>query len=159
MPEVWRCCTRYRIPLRAFEYTSLLETFGSWCVQVAEGGKLFLRRIGGRCVFYDGSGTCTLQKLGMKPLACKLWPLAVYSHARTSRRRRDGSLEYRGQTYYIYVNRACNGVNRGDPRYLEKTVKEPGDISLEPSRHQEYSTFSLGSLNFVGSGRGVAEAQ
>ncbi len=135
------CCGRYRAQLRTIEYARLLERFGSWCIDLSTVGRPSLRRIAGRCIFQDVSGGCGLQPLGMKPAACKLWPFLVYGRGRASKRRPDALLEHRGERYYVYVNIWCSGVNAGDPRELEPTVREVAEIWSRPSRGQVYSTF------------------
>jgi len=107
-----------------------------------------LTKVGGRCVFQDWDGSCILQSLGMKPLACKVWPFIVHRE-HPLRFASDASFRYRGEEYFVYVDMRCpcDGMNRGDPDELPLIVAEAVEISRDPDRPQRYTTASEHSSN------------
>jgi Fe-S-cluster containining protein len=136
-----RCCSRFRVVLRAYEYALITENFGQMATWIDGLGDPCLAKVGGRCVFQDWSGLCRLQSMGMKPLACKVWPFIVQREPRP-RSTRDASFHYRGEEYFVYVDTTCpcDGMNRGDPDELPLTVAEAIEISRDPDRPQRYTT-------------------
>ena len=131
-----RCCREYRVILRPYEYTSISRLFGPTAIMIDSLGNPCLNNVGDRCIFQDFSGSCALQPLGIKPLACKLWPLSVYGSETRMRRRGEAVFHHRGEEYYIYANPACTGINKGKPEELPLTLHEIVEISNIPSRHR-----------------------
>jgi len=150
--QSWRClacgmcCGVYRVRLRKQEW----ELIGKlWPEAITERNRgAYLRKIGGRCVFQKGR-LCSLQPLGLKPLACKLWPFVVFT-APVSEWETEGweSLFILGEReYFIYVDTACKGINQGDPKELEKVIAESVEIHNNP-RVRQCLTTSQGELNY-----------
>ncbi|MGQ9722714.1 MAG: YkgJ family cysteine cluster protein [Candidatus Jordarchaeum sp.] len=135
------CCWRFNAVLSPFEYVQFLQTFGSEVIEIDSLGNPHIRKIENRCMFQTYSGLCALQPLGMKPLACKLWPFAVYGEENSPKPQGEATFYHRGHRYYIYVNPQCLGVNMGHPKEYLSTLHEVVNISLDPLHEQKYSTF------------------
>lgn len=139
------CCTHFRIILRPYEYALLTAVYGQETIQIDSTGNPCLRKVGGRCIFQDSYGWCILQPLGMKPLACKIWPFVVCSEAKSRYNPDEALFTYKGRDYYIYVDRShpCQGFNVGTLEKLYSTITEIIELQLKPSRQQLYSTYTL----------------
>lgn len=135
-----RCCSQFTVVLRAYEYAQILQAFGPEVIDINSLGNPCLRRVGGRCVFQDSSGLCTLQPLGLKPVTCKLWPFAVRRGELEDKQEREAVFYHQGERYYIFVNSSCTGINKGDPDRLSSILHEIVEISLNPSLPQKHST-------------------
>ncbi|MEM1729276.1 MAG: YkgJ family cysteine cluster protein, partial [Candidatus Jordarchaeales archaeon] len=64
------CCEKFNVSLTPSEALLLVKGYGEEVVE-RKGGKVYLKRVGGRCIFQDGRA-CSIQSV--KPSACKLWP-------------------------------------------------------------------------------------
>ena len=137
------CCRRFRPSLTAYEYALILDTFGPSYIGSSGLGKPCLRMVRGRCVFQNKAGLCSLQPLGMKPLACKLWPFRIKGKTARDTDEDEAIFQHKGQAYYVYVDPSCNGINQGDPRELPKVIHEVIEISKEPRKSQFHSTSRL----------------
>ena len=149
------CCRVFRVALTPYEYAKLSTIFGPWCVDVDEFGNPCLRKVGGRCVFQTEEGLCGLQPLGLKPLACKVWPFRVLKRPKYGHPQ-EALFVYGGKRYYVYVNSMCSGVNRGDPRKLPLVVSEVIRILKRPSTPQRYSTSNIALRPLLTSSRSLS---
>ncbi len=138
------CCKRFVAPLTTYEYIMITRHFGHFVVEMS-GAKPRLRSLQNGCIFL-AEGLCSLQALGMKPLACRLWPFAVrekplkaYSHERAL-------FEYRGSEYYVYIHSACRGIGKGNPATFRLAIQEAVEISLNPERPLQHLTSPLVKL-------------
>ncbi|MEM1538635.1 MAG: YkgJ family cysteine cluster protein [Candidatus Nezhaarchaeales archaeon] len=134
------CCKRYRVFLTAYEYVVIIKRFGSRFIDVSKTGDLCLKRVEGTCVFQDVNGLCQLQPLGLKPLACKVWPFKVQDAPAKGFWDEYASFNYADKTYYVYVNTDCNGINNGTFNDLIQAIREVIEIHRNPWRPQFYST-------------------
>jgi len=136
-----RCCSRFKIALRAYEYALITESFGRTVVWMDGLGNPCLKKVGGRCIFQDWDGLCKLQPMGMKPLTCKVWPFIVRREPQ-QRFTGDASFRHRGEEYFVYVDTLypCGGMNKGEPEELPLTVAEAVEISRDPEKPQRYTT-------------------
>lgn len=133
------CCKWYRVPLTSYEYARIVELLGAEFVEVSDAGDPCLRRVGGTCVFQDASGLCLLQPLGLKPIACKLWPFKVRRGCDDPR----ALFVYEGEEYCVYVNVRCRGVNAGTLADLVRAICEVIELHKNPNKPQVYSTSRL----------------
>lgn len=134
------CCSRLKVPLRSYEYARIFQVFGPKVIRIDSSGKPYLKKVKGNCVFQDPSRLCVLQPLGLKPVACKLWPFAISRREVEGKRNRRAVFRHRGERYYAYINPSCNGINQGNPKQFPSTLHEVVEISLNPSKLQKYST-------------------
>lgn len=136
-----RCCGRFKITLRAYEYALVTRNFGRAVTWMDNFGNACLKNVEGRCVFQGRDGLSKLQSLGMKPLACKLWPFMVCSEPEL-KFSDDAAFHHKGEEYFIYVDTLypCSGMNRGDPEELPLSIAEAVEITLDPDRPQCYTT-------------------
>lgn len=135
-----RCCRRFNIPLRSYEYARIFQSFGPQVMRMHPSGKPYLEKRENRCVFHKTSGKCFLQEVGLKPLACKLWPFAVRQRRTENKNNQEAIFRHQEKTYYVYVKPSCPGINQGHPRNLPSILHEIVEISLHPTKTQEYST-------------------
>ena len=136
------CCTKFKVTLRPYEYAKIFELMPE---AVVVDVKPYLRKIGGRCVFLDEYGLCSLHELGLKPFSCKVWPFLVYRKPK-SVSCGEAEFYYKGETYYVYFNQyafICPGVGVGRPEELPNVISEVIEIYNNPWRKQKYSTSSL----------------
>ncbi len=143
MIKTWKClmcgecCKKYVVPLTKEEVVNFSLIFGRQVIDFS-GKKPTLRRINGKCIFLK-NGKCSIQEL--KPKACKLWPFIVY---RTPLRVEDKALaefEFLGETFYVYVDSECYGINKGTTK-IEEIIPEVLSIKLGITRTQMLSTGS-----------------
>lgn len=134
------CCSRFKVPLRSYEYARIFQIFGSEVIRLHHSGKPYLKKSNGSCVFQDTSGLCLLQPLGLKPVACKLWPFAVRQRKIEGKHNREAAFHHKEKKYYVYVKPSCPGINQGRPPQLTSTLHEIVEISLNPTKPQENTT-------------------
>jgi len=137
------CCRRFKITITPYEYARLSHC-SEGLVSIDDASNPILRKIGGRCVAQDGYGLCALQRLGMKPIACKVWPFTIFSNPK--HRSYEALFIHEGKEYSVYVDRAypCAGMNRGNPEALLPTIEEMAEIYQGRCVPQLLSTSSLG---------------
>lgn len=126
------CCYHFAVPLRFNEAIKIARSFG-WSNIENRKGRLFIRKINGRCPFliHSGSlGLCYLQSIGIKPKACKLWPFHISE--RPEHGRSDEAIFTTKQgTFYVYLDARCPGVKLGRPdEALVSTLIEALEIWL-----------------------------
>jgi len=137
-----QCCKEFRVPLRAYEAVQLSKIFGSSCLELDVGSPYIRRRLDGRCIFQakeEGKMICSIQPL--KPLACKMWPFVVCETPRYEYRD-DAAFDFRGETFYVYVNTYCKGVIYGHPssRLVNLVIPEFVELKLGLRNDQIRST-------------------
>lgn len=135
------CCSdRFSIILTSYEYAKLSKSYGFQVMYMDRRGNPCLKKVRGRCVFQDSAGLCTLQPLGMKPMACRMWPFTIRREPIPGCG--DALFQYGGEDYYVYVDRSyrCPGIGRGKPEELHSTIAELIEIRRNPSKQQQYST-------------------
>jgi len=135
-----RCCKEYQVILSLYGYASVLRTFGPSPIRIDSFGNPCLKQMRGRYVLQAESGSCILQPLSLKPLACKLWPFSVGGSESRRGCQEEALFHHRGKEYYIYVNPACTGMNKGKPEELPLTLHETVEISQKPSAPQKQTT-------------------
>ncbi len=101
------CCCSYDVPV-TFDDERRLRKYGDvfWRGKVG----LYLKRIDGKCVFYD-NGKCLIYD--ERPIACRRYPFYF---------RRNGEELARFGDIYVYVDANCRGVGKG--RRIEEVLKE-----------------------------------
>lgn len=134
------CCKRYRVTLTVYEYALIVKRLGPEFIEISETGDPCLRRVKGTCVFQDLNGLCQLQPLGLKPLACKVWPFKVQEAPARGYRSEYARFDYEGEAYYVYVNSSCNGVNAGTFNGLVQAIREVIEMRKNPRKPQFFST-------------------
>ena len=141
-----QCCNRFAIPLRTYEYASMTKHFGHGMTETDNLGNPCVRKVRGRCVFQDDEGLCNAQRLGLKPLACKLWPFMVFKEPRR-RFEAEASFRHQGRESFVYVDTAfpCNGLNKGNPEELPLILAEAVEVARDQGRAQHHTTASTGS--------------
>jgi len=140
------------VVLTAYEYALLIKLFGPWAVELDEHGDPCLRKVGGTCIFQSPTGLCRLQPLGLKPLACKVWPFKVREVKGSEHVEQDEMFVYKGKVYRVYVHSSCRGIGKGSEEGLINAIKEVIEIKKNPARPQVYTT------SFIVSGKAAAEA-
>jgi len=136
------CCVKFDVTLRPYEYAKIFDLMPE---AVVVDVKPYLRRIGGRCIFQNEYGLCSLQELGLKPFSCKVWPFLVFEKPKYGGCK-EAEFYYEGEKYYVYLNRyaaMCPGIGMGRPEELPNVISEVIEIYNDPSRKQEYSTSRL----------------
>jgi len=134
------------IPLRADELARILHTFGEWAIEF-KLTKPYIRKLysGSRCIFQykvQDKWLCILQEMGMKPVACKIWPFIPLIKPKYGRDQ-EAIFEYSGERFYIYVDPRCPGITIGRPSFHLKREVLPEVIELRLGiRTQQRSTTS-----------------
>ncbi|MBS7287309.1 MAG: YkgJ family cysteine cluster protein [Candidatus Freyarchaeota archaeon] len=105
------CCEKFDVSLTPPEASLLVREYGEKVVE-KRGRKIYLRRVGGKCVFQDRVA-CSIQTI--KPSACKLWPFKVSSYPLRLEDRHMAEYTFAGTKLYVYVNVFCRGLNKGTP--------------------------------------------
>jgi len=134
------CCRRYIVSLTPEEYKILFK-FWPEKVLMRKGKPYLKRKKDGGCEFLVGN-LCSLQILGMKPVACKVWPFKVLLKPDKFDRDFNGlyQREKEGREYFIYINPKCQGINRGEPDNFKKVIDEIIEIWNGLKKKQYYST-------------------
>ncbi|MEM2210833.1 MAG: YkgJ family cysteine cluster protein [Nitrososphaerales archaeon] len=134
------CCKQFKIILTPYDYAIISKRFGYNTIYIDNLGNPCLKKVNGKCIFQDANNLCSLQPLGMKPLACKIWPFIIYKRPKFEYK--DALFRYKGEDYYVYVDKSypCPGVNKGNSEKLYRTIIELIEIQHNPSRQQLYST-------------------
>ncbi len=101
------CCKNYDVPVTVYD-EERLRKYGD----VFWRGKIgvYLKRVNGVCIFYDGSG-CSIYD--DRPKACRLYPFYVMKR---------GEEEARFGNLYVYLDKNCRGIGRG--RRVEDLIPE-----------------------------------
>jgi len=138
-----RCCSHFRVILRPYEYALLTRLYGHIIVQIDSTGNPCLRKVDGRCIFHDSHGLCLLQPLGMKPLACRVWPFTVHSKPKHSAH--EALFVHKGRDYYVYVDRSypCRGMGVGTKENPRSAIGEIIELYRNPTKPQLHSTSSI----------------
>ncbi|MBS7658612.1 MAG: YkgJ family cysteine cluster protein [Candidatus Bathyarchaeia archaeon] len=145
------CCKKFHVPLTMFEYVEITSIFGKNVIEL-DLGKAYLRKnpLTKRCIFQklkNKKWICGIQEI--KPLACKLWPFIILTK---SKQKNDEALfNYKGENFYIYVDKRCPNVKTGKPtNYLiNKILPEVINLSINNKMKQVYSTSSQFTLQFL----------
>ena len=134
-----KCCYRYAIQLKDDE-TAMIRKFFSDAVEERKG-RIYLRKVGKKCIFQSGK-SCALQPLGLKPIACKIWPFYVSTEPIRDwdDRKYQSQFFCRGKEYFVYVNTNCYGVNKGIQSNLRKVISEIIMLQANPKEQQHHST-------------------
>ncbi|MDW8045068.1 MAG: YkgJ family cysteine cluster protein [Nitrososphaerota archaeon] len=135
------CCRQFKIILTPYDYAKISKRFGYEYIYIDNLGNPCIKKVNdNRCVFQNASNLCSLQPLGIKPLACKMWPFMIHKDPRFEHR--DALFHYKGEDYYVYVDRSypCPGIGKGDSEKLYRTIVELIEIQHNPLKHQLYST-------------------
>jgi Fe-S-cluster containining protein len=124
----------------------MTKHFGHGMTETDNLGNPCVRKVRGRCVFQDDEGLCNAQRLGLKPLACKLWPFMVFKEPRR-RFEAEASFRHQGRESFVYVDTAfpCNGLNKGNPEELPLILAEAVEVARDQGRAQHHTTASTGS--------------
>lgn len=136
------CCKEFKVPLRTYEAVLLSKIFGFYCMELGVGTTYLKRWLDGRCIFQIKIGRrmiCGIQSI--KPIACKMWPFAVFEAPRYEQGK-EASFDFRGETYFVYVNSYCRGLVYGRPsfRLINSVIPEFIELKLGLRRHQIRST-------------------
>ena len=134
-----KCCYRYAIQLQDDE-AAMIRKFCSDAVEERKG-RIYLRKVGEKCLFQSGK-SCALQPLGLKPMACKIWPFYVSTVPLSDWDNSKYQAQFlcRGKEFFAYVNTNCYGVNRGTKSNLRKVISEIIMLQANPKKQQHYST-------------------
>ncbi|MEM4699780.1 MAG: hypothetical protein QXT74_02360, partial [Candidatus Nezhaarchaeales archaeon] len=120
----------------------LINLFGPGVVEIDRYGDPCLKQVNGTCLFQGEDGLCQLQPLGLKPLACKVWPFKV-ERAREGEASYEELFTYMGEDYRVLVHSECSGVGRGTWEGLVEAIKEVIEIKRNPETPQRYTTADL----------------
>ncbi|MEM3366616.1 MAG: YkgJ family cysteine cluster protein [Candidatus Methanomethyliaceae archaeon] len=136
------CCKEFKVPLTTYETTLLSKIFGFSCMELGVGTTYLKRRSNGRCVFQvrgEAKMVCGIQLL--KPLACKMWPFAVFETPRYECRN-EASFDFKDEIFYVYINPYCRGLIYGPPsfRLVNSVIPEFIELRLGLRKHQLRST-------------------
>ncbi|MBS7247664.1 MAG: YkgJ family cysteine cluster protein [Candidatus Jordarchaeales archaeon] len=128
------CCEKFDVSLTPSEALLLVREHGGGVIE-RKGRKVYLKRVGGRCVFQDGKA-CSIQ--ASKPSACKLWPFKVSSYPLRLEDKHVSDYYFAGLKLYVYVNTFCRGLNKGTPIWM--VVPEAVAIYLGLTNKQTLTT-------------------
>ncbi|MGQ4913517.1 MAG: YkgJ family cysteine cluster protein [Candidatus Asgardarchaeia archaeon] len=129
------CCRVYRPILTDWEAEYYQRKYGKAAVDKI-GTKPVIRKINNKCVFQQGN-LCSLGD--DKPLSCKQWPFLIYRHPLRFEDRELASFEMFGETWYVYVDSFCRGINLGDIP-VEDVIKEVIKIHVGLQKSQFFTT-------------------
>jgi len=138
--------------LTPYEYVTFTKLFGLGVAELDRFGDPCLKRSEGACVFQSPEGLCGLQALGLKPLACKVWPFKVVRAKSLDEASPDDAFVYRGEVYRAYVNSSCLGIGHGTREGLVEAIKEVIEIKRDPQTPQRYTTAQLKPSRLAGLG-------
>ncbi|MEM1658307.1 MAG: YkgJ family cysteine cluster protein [Candidatus Jordarchaeales archaeon] len=128
------CCEKFNVSLTPSEALLLVKGYGEEVVE-RKGGKVYLKRVGGRCIFQDGRA-CSIQSV--KPSACKLWPFKVSSYPLRLEDKHLAEYDFAGLKLYVYLNTFCRGLNKGTPIWM--VIPEAVAIHLGLTDKQAFTT-------------------
>lgn len=134
------CCRKFIVALTSYEVASLIKAFGYEVLEVDRYGGTYLKKVDGACIFQSYDGLCTLQPLGLKPLACKVWPFKVVEVKDLSSVWEKEFFSYRGRLYKACIHTFCRGIGRGCFKDLLMALKEVIELREQPTKFQIYST-------------------
>ena len=139
------CCKRYLVKLNDFEIKPIADLFPDGIVE--KNGEIYLRKHEDTCV-YQMDSLCGLQPLGLKPLACKIWPFYISATPLPSVNDKDykALFLWHGKERFVYVNTFCKGLNKINTPNIRGIVKEVTTVYSNPKIKQYHST-SRRSLN------------
>lgn len=140
------CCRKFVVVLTSYEYARLTNLLGPDVVEIDRHGDPCLRQRGGTCVFQGEDGLCGLQPLGLKPLACKVWPFKVERVEGGEEVSHEELFTYGGETYRVLVHSACSGLGKGTWEEMVEAIKEVIEIKRNPEAPQRYTTADLETL-------------
>ena len=138
-----KCCRGYRVPLKLDEYAKVVQIYGTEVLEFGLGKVYLKNNRGDRCVFQRptvfGRWICSLQ--AMKPLACKLFPFRIQSKP-VYKRGDTSAYRVKGNTFYVYMDPECDGVNIGrpTPRFRDQVLPEIIQIGLGQRVKQKFTT-------------------
>ncbi len=141
------CCKRYIVKLNELEVKSITDLFVDSVVE--KDGTAYLRKHEDTCVF-QMDNLCGLQPLGLKPLACKVWPFYISATPLPSVEDKDykALFLWHGQELFVYVNTFCRGLNKGSTPNIRGIVKEVTTVYSNPElKLKQYHSTSRHSLN------------
>jgi len=133
------------VPLNAYEYAKLGQTYGFNMVEVSDGRSWLRKSIDDRCAFmilHGGRWLCGLQ--GEKPNVCKIWPFRVTDRPLYGRGL-GARYENEEWTGYVYVDPRCPAIVYGDPTpyFTHNVIREFVELALGKIEHQSHSTADL----------------
>ncbi len=139
------CCKWFSVPLNAYEYAKLGQTYGFNMVEVSDGRSWLRKSIDDRCAFmilHGGRWLCGLQ--GEKPNVCKIWPFRVTDRPLYGRGL-GARYENEEWTGYVYVDPRCPAIVYGDPTpyFTHNVIREFVELALGKIEHQSHSTADL----------------
>ncbi len=144
------CCFYFRVPLKPYEALRIAKVFGPDKISIVRGKEYIAKEEGEPCPFLvnrNGKLMCSLQDIGLKPVACKLWPFHIYRRPEHGRDE-EAYFQHRLGGFYVYVDQRCPGVFLGKPtQKLVKTVEEAIDIWLGIRKEQSLTTAAIVTLN------------
>ncbi len=137
------CCYYFRVPLQLHEALAIAKTFGPSTVTLLGGKQYIAKDDGEPCPFLvklGGRQLCSLQDLGLKPRACKLWPFRIYKKPEHGREE-EAYFSHRLGEFYVYVDQRCPGISFGRPTpRLISTIEEAVEIWLGLRKEQTLTT-------------------
>ncbi len=141
--ECGLCCLHFKVPLKSYEALKIAKVFGPDKITIIKGKEYLAKEEGEPCPFLInryGKLICSLQDIGLKPLACKLWPFHIYKRPEYGRDE-EAYFQHRLGSFYVYVDQRCPGISLGKPTYrLIKTIEEAIDLWLGVRKEQLLTT-------------------
>jgi Fe-S-cluster containining protein len=139
------CCRDYDVVLKFPEWLNIVKSFGVEYTASSLTNLLLKRRDDGSCVFLyktPDASFCSLQH--SKPQACRLWPFKILTQPSYGRPN-DAVYHYGNRRLFVYVDRACTGLNYGVPtqEFAYSVIPEFVEIALGTRRKQFKSTAIL----------------
>ncbi|MEM4297834.1 MAG: YkgJ family cysteine cluster protein [Nitrososphaerota archaeon] len=133
------CCKEFNVILTSYELAKLTRLYGYQIVYISSHGNPCLRKVKDRCIFYNQWGLCSLQPLGLKPTACKMWPFLIRKKPLPDE---PAPFVYNGEEYHVYVDTAypCPGIDAGKPEELYLVITELIELTKGALKIQRYST-------------------
>ncbi|MCX8204618.1 MAG: YkgJ family cysteine cluster protein [Candidatus Nezhaarchaeota archaeon] len=137
------CCRKFVVVLTPYEYARLTNFFGLGVVDIDKHGDPCLRQVSDTCLFQSEEGLCKLQPLGLKPLACKVWPFKVKKVSEGRGVSYEELFTYRGEAYRVLIHSGCSGVGKGTWEGMVEAIKEVIEIKRNPETPQRFTTANL----------------
>lgn len=129
-----------------YEAVRIANIFGYECLELSFKCYYLKKKYDGSCIFQINN-MCGIQDI--KPLACKLWPVIINEKPKYGYKE-EAEYEYKGQSFYIYLDSYCKGISYGKPLpFFEKyIIPEFIEISLKSREKQLLSTSLIMQKSF-----------
>ena len=144
------CCYNFKVPIKPHEAVMIVRNFGRRYITSSWGKQYITKEDGEPCPFLLRKGDlslCTLQSLGMKPTACKVWPFYIFKRPAYGKEE-EAYFSHKFGSFYVYVDQRCPGLIMGKPSLrLREKISEAIEIWLGTRKEQDLTCSSRAALS------------